>query len=392
MSETRTVHFTLGENAGALLAQIAQEHLIYNHDPKKALATITESLIGIPTHLALRILKGELVLTVSEDGREFLAGPYDPEIHKGIFSRLNCREFTMRKLREITETGKRLPENLDYITNRMRYRQSISVELPFEHILDFVSGNEATVLRDLRDNDEIGQIELLILASKRFIESANADLAVIHFMKLMWPEEFESWKDDLDYRMYHSSSKDWLEKVGDALGRMFRCDFVRETVHDDVKAYIDAALAIDEKLKDGLEPVDIMSNYSAGWLSPEGEYYALNGEIANMLHNQIADDLYKQEIVPQSEENKGNPDNWLQANGWVRIHGNEINFEAHMNERINRGKNRFMTDKQVDMITEYCRLHHNGVVKVFFQPVSALTFQRLAKDAPDHFYEKYLNW
>lgn len=39
------LHFTLDKSAGKLLAQIAQEHLLCNLDPKKAIETFTMSLM-----------------------------------------------------------------------------------------------------------------------------------------------------------------------------------------------------------------------------------------------------------------------------------------------------------------------------------------------------------
>ena len=39
------LHFTLDKSAGKLLAQIAQEHLLYNLDATKAIETFTKSLL-----------------------------------------------------------------------------------------------------------------------------------------------------------------------------------------------------------------------------------------------------------------------------------------------------------------------------------------------------------
>lgn len=54
-----TVHFTLGDDAGKLLMQIAQEALLYELDPEKAIKVITTSLMGCPDNIALKILKGD---------------------------------------------------------------------------------------------------------------------------------------------------------------------------------------------------------------------------------------------------------------------------------------------------------------------------------------------
>lgn len=49
-----TIHFTLGDRAGALIMQIAQEKLLYDYDPQKAIEVLTGSLPGLPTSLLLK--------------------------------------------------------------------------------------------------------------------------------------------------------------------------------------------------------------------------------------------------------------------------------------------------------------------------------------------------
>ena len=241
------------------------------------------------------------------------------------------------------------------------------------------------------ENEEVSDLERLVHVVKSFMESSAKELDTIHYLKRTWPEDFKG-----EHLEEISEARSWVRDVMEEFQTIMRTDYsmiaAKSRANDELDKFMKAARDIEETLSETLQPVNIMDNYSAGWLSPEGEYYALNGEIANMLHNQLADALLENGIIPNTEENKNNPDNWLQAQGWVRIHGNEINFEGHMNERISRGENRFMTDKQVDLITEYCRLHHNGIVKVFFQPISALSFQAMAKDDPARLYGKYLNW
>lgn len=77
-----TVHFTLGDDAGKLLMQIAQEALLYELDPEKAIKVITTSLMGCPDNIALKILKGNMehrlkggmVITIKGDTIEFYGG------------------------------------------------------------------------------------------------------------------------------------------------------------------------------------------------------------------------------------------------------------------------------------------------------------------------------
>lgn len=92
-----TVHFTLGDDAGKLLMQIAQEALLYELDPEKAIKVITTSLMGCPDNIALKILKGDMehrlkggtIITVKGDTIKFYGG------------RLTYRSFGERDIRSI---------------------------------------------------------------------------------------------------------------------------------------------------------------------------------------------------------------------------------------------------------------------------------------------------
>ena len=48
-----SLHFSLGNKFGDILGTIAQEHLIYNLDPQKALDTFTKTT-GMPLDLTLK--------------------------------------------------------------------------------------------------------------------------------------------------------------------------------------------------------------------------------------------------------------------------------------------------------------------------------------------------
>ena len=76
------LHFTLDKSAGKLLAQIAQEHLLYNLDATKAIETFTKSLIGLPYDMAIKLLSGELVIEVEDGGVDVNVVPRDEYKHK----------------------------------------------------------------------------------------------------------------------------------------------------------------------------------------------------------------------------------------------------------------------------------------------------------------------
>ena len=163
---------------------------------------------------------------------------------------------------------------------------------------------------------------------------------------------------------------------------------------DKVQLYIDAARENDEVISKGIEPVNIMDNYSAGWLSPEGLYYALNGEIANMLHIQIADALQEKGVVPEKDEfDSGiNASAWLEQAGWVKIHESTVHFGGCLNERLDK-KNVDMTKTQIDIIYQYISKLHNGIMKLGWreQPVSIARFMMEA-DNLEGLYQRHFNY
>jgi len=112
-----------------------------------------------------------------------------------------------------------------------------------------------------------------------------------------------------------------------------------------------------------------------------------------MLHNQIASALYEAGVIPEGEDNEGNPDGWLEQNGWVKIHGNNINFAGCLNVRIGK-RNVDLTDIQIKKIYEYCALCHNGMVKAGWrlEQVSAIRFKDIAEADLEGLYKKYFEF
>ena len=53
------LHFTLGDDAGLLLSQIAWERIFMDLSPAKAISIFVDSLQGLPYSLALELLHGD---------------------------------------------------------------------------------------------------------------------------------------------------------------------------------------------------------------------------------------------------------------------------------------------------------------------------------------------
>ena len=396
---TETVHFRIGENFGALLASIALEHLTERNNPIQALKTITESLVGCPTDLAVQILKGDVVLVVDEEEQNVLPTDRIPEIHDGIFPKIDPVYFLDSRAENIKKFGGYLIDGLRNLQYQIRKNNGyVTVDFKYEDIFKFVAGDNEALLDELRDNREIDGIASLFEATKRFIEETMKTQSTMEWIVQTF-DEFNRDSKNYDYKTYEhylqlrGDVTDTLNDIIIHLNKTLKLDFVMDEPEDNVQKYIDAAREIDEVLSEDIKPVDILNNYSAGWLSPNGDYYALNGEIANMLHQQIADALLTAEIIMGEEDTVGNPDAWLERTGWVKIHGNNINFAGCLNTRIGR-RNVPMTEIQIQKIYEYGQKCWGGSLKVGWkmQPMSAVRFRDLMEANPDALNKDYFEF
>ncbi len=397
MSESGVVHFTVGEDAGMLLMQIAQEHLIYNNDVEKALKTITDSLTGCPMDLALKILVGDYVIEVDVEDQQFMVDERDDAIHT-IFPKIDVFKWCRDKSIEIAQNGKGLKQAIDEIAYTIKHK-SVKVNYSYEQIFEFIAGNNNVILEDLRDTQEVSELILLIKICKDYIDKSLKLRKVITWFEKTYPQKFENLDMDMEDIADNSHL---LTTVMQKFQSLLKCEwnnFQMSEIDVDLKNFIDATIKIEETLTNGIEPVNIMDNYDAGWLSPDGEYYALNGEIANMLHTQIADALQEKGLIPmyENENNekigiKINPDSWLEQHGWVKIHGNSVHFAGCLNEKLGI-PNVDLTDVQIEIIDNYIRDCHGCLIKVGWrlEPLSIGMFRGVAMNLPI-LYKKYFEY
>ncbi len=401
-STVQYVHFRVGEDLGLRLMEIAQEHLTEGNNPVKALKTITESLHGCPTDVAVQILFGNLVLPVDVESQqvicqERIAGEHDR------FPKLDAMYFMESRTRKIVQTAGYIQEgfrNLQYEIKRKNYGK-FTVDFNYEDIFKFIAGDDEVILEQLRDNQEIDHIASLFEATKRFIEETMKTQATMEWV-MKTSKDFEGNLGEeagKNYELYlqlRGDVADALVDVAYYMNQTIKMDFVLDAPEDNVQKYIESAREIDDVINAGIVPVDIMSNYSAGWLSPEGVFYGLNGEIANMLHIQIGDALLEAGIITSDTEGmKSEIDSnvMLEKLGWVKVHGNHIQFAGCLNKVTHNVPDINMTEKQAEIIFNYLHLCHGDACKLGWRMtmVTAFMFKALS-DNPEMMNEKYFNF
>lgn len=353
MSETKTLHFRVGADMGIILMNIAHEHLVYENDFNKAVRTYTESFGGeCPEDLVMQLLTGDMIILVDEVDQMFQVVPRGEFPHLDhLYPKLDVMEYSEKIQNEINDRCADLKDGLNQLVRKFDGNHYQTFNFTSDAVMRYIYGNDEDMIAEIHDYYEFNQWQMLIKLAYEFIETSLKKADVIRRLS-------KAIGVDVEIDTYR------LTEIMTALQKIAELDF--EPMNDDVQSYIEASKEIAETIEKGIEPVDIMDNYTAGWLSPEGDYYALNGEIANMLHIQIADALQEKGIIPLHEvETDGveiNPDSWLEQHGWVKIHGNNVQFGGCLNSKIGL-QNVNMTQVQKDLIHKYIQICHGGVLR-----------------------------
>jgi hypothetical protein len=94
--------------------------------------------------------------------------------------------------------------------------------------------------------------------------------------------------------------------------------------------------------------------WDAGWISPEGAFWADKGTKANFIHITLAEEIQKYyadsfEWIVEAK----NVDRELEKHGWLKFHGNEVSFTGYSS--WNAGKQRRITNRQIDKLHDYAK-------------------------------------
>lgn len=135
-----------------------------------------------------------------------------------------------------------------------------------------------------------------------------------------------------------------------------------------------------EYINNGIIKKDIMDGYDAGWLSPDGEFYGCDGETSEMIHMNIAEQIfnaphnkYAIRMIKDGVSIFGgtkSPEYWLEKHGWVKIHYNDCygSFIGNRNEEPTPDYPYAYnpTDIQIKMICNYADKFYGG--KFYTEP------------------------
>lgn len=331
--------FTIGKGFGQMLHRIAWEKLTEKLSPRDAVELITKSLPGCTEGMAVDILDGKITLSEDEATQEVLGTPGEG----GKF------EDWIREQRiHLEEEAKEWVKSLEGIRQEIAEaggKFEFSVRYP--ELISYLSGDKDAGLLDYPRSNVVEEIKGAIEGAKNF------------FVKVSEVYEVIVWMCDAlnTSRVLFSDSVLRVRAILDSLAcsdpeveaSIRKQDFQKQRLSE----FMENEMRIEEYHKTELEPVEITEGYDAGWLSPDGDFYGLNGSTGNLLHLNIAERLLASKKIPVKEMR--NPDRWLEENGWVKVHHDWILFSGSF-----YGKT--LTEAQIDKLYRYGQACCKGVL------------------------------
>lgn len=331
--------FTIGKGFGQMLQRIAWEKLTEKYNPREAVEIITKSLPGCTEGMAVDILDGKIILGEDEATQEVTGTP-------GAGGKFN--DWIREQRIHLEEKAKEWVKSLDGIRQEIADAGGkFEFTVRYPELVSYISGDtDAGIL----DNPHSGTVEHI----KGAIEGANDFFAKVEevYGVIVWM------CDALNIsRVLFSDSALRVRAILDSLAcsdpeveaSIRKQDFQKQRLSE----YMENEMKIEEYHKTELKPVEIIEGYDAGWLSPDGEFYGLNGSTENLLHLNIAERLLASKKIPVKEMR--NPDRWLEENGWVKVHHDWILFSGSF-----YGKT--LTEAQIDKLYRYGQTCCKGVL------------------------------
>ena len=331
--------FTIGKGFGQMLHRIAWEKLTEKYNPREAVEIITKSLPGCTEGMAVDILDGKIILGEDEATQEVTGTP-------GAGGKFN--DWIREQRIHLEEEAKEWVKSLEGIRQEIADAGGkFEFTVRYPELVSYISGDtDAGIL----DNPHSGTVEQI----KGAIEGANDFSAKVEevYGVIVWM------CDALNIsRVLFSDSVLRVRAILDSLmcsdpeveASIRKQDFQKQRLSE----YMENEMKIEEYHKTELKPVEIIEGYDAGWLSPDGEFYGLNGSAGNLLYLNIAERLLASKKIPVKEMR--NPDRWLEENGWVRVHHDWILFSGSF-----YGKT--LTEAQIDKLYRYGQACCKGVL------------------------------
>ena len=382
----KLIGFRVGKDFGETLGNIAQEKLLYNLDIQGALYTFKISL-RMPEEIALYCLHGDkYILKCNEESQEISLCNRE-DFPDSSYPRLECEKIINTWLEQLEEDivfYKSIFTKLGHFS----WSSTVDIEVNIDTLVSILLGqsdlvrdslfNKIMYIFDEREDEFIEgvySISNLIETYKTWVVELFKKIDIVSFMENKFIATINTDSTER-YKKVLRNSVIIFNNIVDLIKTIN--NIVEFDIYNSEIIELFKRNSITSKLINcAILPSDIILDFDAGWLSPEGDFYGMNGEYSDNLHIEMADLLYKDGIIPEDHEYA--KDTWLEMNGWVKIHHDWVLFDC---ERYNHENNsyeiiRHLTENQIKELSRYGKACCSGYLKLGYahKVVSMILFE-----------------
>ena len=299
-------------------------------------------------------------------------------------------DFYYKNYKRLNETARDYYSQLSYFIKNMQ-RNDVVCEWVSDEILihrddlinqAFTSENEESFLKGIK-RQSFREVKasmpekffLLVSDIKKLLKESSGYIVLFDFLYTEYTQEIDNVNDTYGYR--GNVPSDVLSLHGYV--NLIQSGQIESIVLESDKSdnllikYLESQKGIEKISKKGIEQAEILDGYDAGYLSQDGVFYGMRGTIANMLHLEIANEMYKKGLIPIKY--KDEIDLFFEENGWAKIHGNRVLYAGY--DLHTSGLTVIpMSLKQQKIIADYIEKLHDGIMEVNgFETITALKFK-----------------
>lgn len=386
------VSMKIGSGLADLMLGIAQDDILKG-ETEKAISIYVDGLQGFTKEYAIQVLKNEMVLKVDTHTQNMCLTDEDEHIQankKNIYDWEDLLEDKWASICELKTACTELRDEFFVMTstpivnfNLIEYGRKVNA-VDLSHLCARVIADNPFARckssgEDLWNSkyDEylFGNIEptyapFFILADyvknmKNLINELVVYCKMYDFLYANGMVERVPYYSDKVLKMIEFAEPFLDESVGYYHPM---CNVEIHNLKDELHSKLLTTEVGKEYFRYGVVKANVEDCYDAGWLSPEGIFYGGCGTRGSMIHLCLAENMLNCTASPIHNEMKKDgvsmfgqhdmcPDSWLERNGWMKIHDNEVYgyFCTDLDDYKSDP-----TKEQIDFICKYINKHWNG--------------------------------
>ena len=388
--------FSLGDNIGEILLDIAQNK-IKKGDFEGAIKTYTDSFEGFTRDYALKVLKNEVVIVVTDNGAGIELVSDEDSIKENAELIVDWNHTIKKMLEDLKESclfinsirNKVFIDLNDYCLYEMvsslgdtymdpvntlvaRYISGEKLDLPKFPVLGHLISKGDDYFYNKNVDDEMTAREKKAYAVLKYVDCIkhmhhdfmNLNNLYNSLLDNGFIQRVPMFEDTVENILYNylipfcNTDKGYHHPMCDE-----KIIKLKESMYDDI-----SKTAIGkEYIKNGIIAKNILDGYDAGFLSPDGTFYGMNGDTNELLHVQMIDMLSEKLI--RSKDNHLDKEYVLMKKGYMKIHHN--NIYGFYGPKDDKEMLYCPTEKQIELICQYANKFYGGKIDTASTPIES---------------------